>query len=260
MHRTLAWTGAAALALALSAPAAAQSPTTGAASPDSLSSTVKQTIDAARGTQGQLDAWSQERKDLELRYRNARANVSYLQERLARENERAAALDQGVADLERSLRESVRLKAGIADTLNAVLGHLEAGIATDLPFLVEERQARLDNLRKLMAREEVEPAEKLRVLLEAMLIEAQYGATVEVESQVVTVAGQEIHAEILRLGRLTMYWRSPDGKRVGTWDPATKAWIELPAGFSRVVAHSIEIAAKRRANEMVSLPLGRISR
>ena len=246
--------------LAMAAPAHAQTPAGSPADTDSLSITVSQTVETAKQTQVRLDGWSQERKDLELRYRNANANLTYLQERLSRERERAAALDNSVGELERSLRESTRLQEGIVDTMGAVLGRLEAAVSADLPFLPEERAARLESLRKLMARTEVESAEKLRVLLETMLIEAQYGATVEVAPAIIRIDGQEVHAEILRIGRLAMYWRSPDGKRVGSWDPAGAAWVELSSGYSRVISHSIEIAAKRRANELVTLPLGRISR
>lgn len=231
-----------------------------AAGPDSLAATVGKTVETAKQTQAKLDDWSKDRKELDLRYRNAKSNLSYLQERLARETERAAALDHDVAELQRSLDESTRLKEGIADTMRVVLSWLESAVAADLPFLPEERQARLANLHKLMAQEDAESAEKLRVLLEAMLVEAQYGATVEVAPAEVVVDGQTIHAEVLRIGRLAIYWRSPDGKRVGTWDPARRAWTELPASYNRVIAHSIEIAAKRRANELVSLPIGRISR
>ena len=236
--------------------AGAQTP----AGPDSLAATVGKTVETAKQTQTKLDDWSKDRKDLDLRYRNAKANLSYLQERLARETERAAALDHDVAELQRSMDESTRLKEGIADTMRVVLGRLEAAVAADLPFLPEERQARLENLRKLMAQEDAESAEKLRILLEALLVEAQYGATIEVTPAEVVVDGQTIHADILRIGRLAIYWRSPDGKRAGTWDPARRAWTELPPSSNRVIAHSIEIAAKRRANELVSLPIGRISR
>jgi len=246
--------------LVLAATATAQTASGSPADPDSLSLAVSRTVETAKQTQTRLDGWSQERKDLELRYRNTNASLSYLQERLSREKERAAALDNSIGELERSLRESTRLKEGIVDTMGAVLGRLEATVAADLPFLPEERAARLENLRKLMAKTEVASAEKLRVLLETMLIEAQYGATVEVAPATIRIDGQEVHAEILRIGRLTMYWRSPDGKRVGSWDPALASWVELPSGYSRVIAHSVEIAAKRRANELVTLPLGRISR
>lgn len=257
MSRWNRWRLLAAAGVLATATAAGAQTATG---PDSLATTVGRTVETARQTQGRLDDWSKDRKDLELRYRNAKANLAYLQERLDRETARSNALDHDVNELQRSLDESVRLKAGIADTMRVVLDRLEASVAADLPFLPEERQARLANLHKLMARDDAEAAEKLRILLEALLVEAQYGSSVEVTPAEVVVAGQTIHADVLRIGRLAIYWRSPDGKRAGTWDPTRREWTELPTSSNRVIAHAIEIAAKRRANELVSLPIGRISR
>jgi hypothetical protein len=260
MHRTFPRTLAAALLLAAAIPATAQQPAPRTAAPDSLAATVNETVDTARQTQSSLDDWSQERKDLERRYRAAQANVSYLNELLAREDEKAAALDGSVTELERRLVESTRMQAVIQDTLNAVLGRLETAVAADMPFLAGEREARVANLRTVMAQPDQAPAEKLRVLLEAMLIEAQYGESVDVEAQTILVGGRETHADILRIGRLAMFWRSPDGKRVGTWDPVTRAWVDLPNKHNRVIARAMEMASNVRPIDLVSLPLGRISR
>ncbi len=260
MLRSLACSGAAALLLTLAAPASAQAPATRTAAPDSLASTVHEAVETARKTQASLDGWTQERKDLERRYRAAQANVAYLNELLAREDEKAAALADANRELERRLVESTRLQAVVQDSLNAVLGRLEVAVAEDLPFLAAEREARVANLRKVMAQPDLAPAEKLRHLLEAMLVEAQYGETVEVEAQTIEVAGRETHADILRIGRLALFWRSPDGKRVGTWDPATQAWVDLPGKHNRVIARAMEMASHTRPIDLVSLPLGRISR
>lgn len=246
---------AAALLLALAVPAQAQP-----SAPDSLVSTVTQTVETAKETQASLDGWARERKDLERRYRAAQANVAYLNELLAREDEKARALDGSVTEFERRLVESTRMQAVIQDTLNAVLGRLETTVAADLPFLAAEREARIANLRKVMAQPDLAPAEKLRALLEAMLVEAQYGETVEVEAQTIEVDGRETHADLLRIGRLAMFWRSPDGKRVGTWDPVTRTWIDLPGKHNRIIARAMEMASHVRPIELVSLPLGRISR
>ena len=227
--------------------------------PDDLQQKVDSTVEVARDTQEKLDDWSVKKAELELRYRTAQANIEYLRERLDRQRDVAGSLDGQVAELDRRLVESTRLQAVIQDTLNAVLGRFEKVVARDLPFLPEEREQRLDTLRRLNARSDVQPAEKLRRLLEAMLIEAQYGETVEVAPQAIDVGGREIHADVLRVGRLAMYWRSPDGGMVGTWDPLQETWVELDGGYNRVVSRAMEMASRMRPTEIVSLPLGRIT-
>ena len=76
----------------------------------------------------------------------------------------------------------------------------------------------------------------------------------------IEVAASPVHVDVLRIGRLAMFWRSPDGSRIGTWDPAQAAWIELPGKYDRVVSRSMEMASRMRPTELVSLPLGRITR
>jgi len=245
---------AAAFVTLLALPAAAQ---TGDA--DGLEDKVEGTVDQARETQQQLDEWAGTREELELRYRTAKANVAYLRERLARQQDKAAALDDAVAELNRRLDESGRLNAVIEDTLSVVLGRLERAVARDLPFLPEERGARLAGLRRELAEPDVGAAEKLRRLLEALMIEAQYGETVEVTPRTVTISGEEIHADVLRIGRLALFWRSPDGKRVGTWDPVAGQWTELGGGDSRTIGRAMEMATRMRPVELIALPLGSIT-
>ena len=228
--------------------------------PEKIAERVEETVELEKQTQTNLNDWSEERQALDVRYKPAKANIEFTRERLERRRERAEALDAKVAELERRLTESARLNEVIQDTMNVILGRLEQSVATDLPFLPEEREARMSNLRNAMASPDLDPAEKLRFLLEALLIEAQYGETVEVAPATIEVAASPVHVDVLRIGRLAMFWRSPDGSRIGTWDPAQAAWIELPGKYDRVVSRSMEMASRMRPTELVSLPLGRITR
>ena len=228
--------------------------------PEQVTGTVKETVDTARRTQQELDDWAAERQSLETRYRTAQANITYLEERLARQQEKAEALDDKVGELERRLRESGRLKAVIQDSMNVVLSRLEAVVARDLPFLPRERSARLAGLRRELAEPDLGAAEKLRLLLEALLVEAQYGETVEVTPMDLELGGTEISVDVLRIGRLALFWRTPDGSQVGSWDPVTRSWNVLPDKYRRRIGQAMEIASRMRPVELVALPLGRIER
>lgn len=228
--------------------------------PEQLKQKVDDTIGIAGQTQEKLDDWAQQKANLEARYRAAQANIFYLEDRIEVEDLRGAALDEQVTELERRLSESTRLQAVINDTLRAVLVRLEKEVAADQPFLAEERQGRLEFLRQQMAQPEIAPAEKLRRLLEALLIEAKYGETIEVTQESIDISGEgESFVDLLRIGRLAMFWQSPDGQRTGTYDPATDTYVELPAKYRRSVKQAMEMASNMRVIELLSLPLGRIS-
>ena len=239
------------LILAVSAPAVAQTA-------EELAGTVDETIATARNTQQLKDAWSAEKTDLENRYHVARSNVEWLRQRIEVESQRAAALDHRVHELQRQIQESSRLQEVIQDSMIAVLRRLERSVESGVPFLAEERGSRLRFLRGELARPEIDPAEKLRRLLEALLIEAQYGGTVEVTQERIVIDDAEKFVDMLRLGRLALLWRTPDGTQMGTWDPVTETHVLLPDRHARTVQRAMEMATRMRPVQLLSLPIGRI--
>ncbi|MEJ2721215.1 MAG: DUF3450 domain-containing protein [bacterium] len=167
-------------------------------------------------------------------------------------------LDAGIAELERRLEESRRLEHSLQDTLIVVLDRLQDWVGRDLPFLVEERAARIAGLREMIVRPDVEGSEKLRRVLEALQVEAGYGATVEVNQQRITVSNEELFVDVLRLGRVSLFWRTPDGSKVGEFDRASGRWAELPSKYGRSIQYTMEMATRMRPVEVIDLPLGRI--
>jgi hypothetical protein len=224
-----------------------------------LKATVDSTVAIHAQTQRQQDDWASERAELSNRYRNLDASLSYLSAKREATAARLAALAARRGELERSIAESARLQAGLQDTLLVVMRKLEAAVAADLPFLAAEREARLSSLRQELMRPEVAGAEKLRRLLEALVVEAEYGGSIEVYQEPIVVGGETIHADLLRIGRISAFWRTADGERVGEFDRASRQWVELPGKYNRDIATAMEMAARLRPIQIVELPLGRIA-
>ncbi|MEN8005845.1 MAG: DUF3450 domain-containing protein [Candidatus Krumholzibacteriota bacterium] len=221
---------------------------------------TEQAIDTRRDTQRRQDEWSEEKADLVRRYRSANANVTWLRERKEEETAQAQALDDRVAELQRRLGEADRLEGSMQDTLMVIFHRLEDAVAAGLPFLPQERRLRLASVQDELLRPDVTSAEKLRRLLEALQVEAGYASTVEVYQDKLEVAGEEIHADVLRIGRVTLFWRTPDGERVGGFDQAAGRWTELEGSSKRRIGLAMEMAARMRPVELIDLPLGRIGR
>lgn len=229
-------------------------------SSESVRETVKETVEIDRTTQEERDAWADEQAELEARYRTAKANIAYLRERIAGEEKAVAGLTGSIEELERRMHEAGLLQSSLQDTLNTVMSRLEKFAAEDLPFLTEERERRLETLRRELARPEVAGAEKLRRLLEALQVETEYGKTVEVNQQEIAVDGDSIFADVVRVGRVSLFWRTPDGDRAGTFDQGTWQWVELPPSYGRTIGNAIEMASRIRPVQLIELPLGRIER
>jgi uncharacterized coiled-coil protein SlyX len=223
-----------------------------------LGETVDKTVGTHQATQKKQDDWAAEQAALLARYRTAKANVEYLEKRESFEESEVAALEASIHELERRLVESTRLNESLQDTLNAVVGRLESFVANDLPFLTEERNARVTAIKDEIARPDVTGAEKLRRVLEALQVEANYGNTVEVYQEQMKLGEELIFADMLRIGRVSVYWRTPDGKRVGEYDRATDMWVELDGKYVRAINMTVEMATRIRPTDIVELPIGRI--
>ncbi len=225
-----------------------------------LADAASEAMDVRRGTQADQDAWAAERDDLTARWRALRHETAWLAERAELEGSRTTALQDRVDELTRRMDEARRLEAGLQDSLLTVLGRLERAVAADLPFLPDERSRRLTALDRDLARPDTAPAEKLRLLLEALQVEASYGGSVETGDQRIEVAGETLTVDMLRVGRTCLFWRTPDGGRVGAWDPASRAWIELDDRHRRDISMAMDMAARLRPVEVLPLPVGRIAR
>jgi len=229
-------------------------------SAEDLQDTVGGTVGIEQETQRQRDAWATEQAELEARYRTAKANVKYLGERIASEQGRVAALDESIAELERRMGEARTLQNSLQDTLDMTMLRFERFVESDLPFLADERELRLESLRDELARPEVTGAEKLRRLLEAMQVETEYGKAVAVDQDEISVDGEPLFVDVLRVGRVSLFWRTPDGEKVGTFDRGTWEWVELPGSYERSITIAIEMASRLRPVQLIDLPLGRIQR
>jgi hypothetical protein len=221
--------------------------------------TAGEALDTRRQTQQQLDDWAAERERLQQRWRSADAQVRYLEERAALERERLTALTATGDELARRLEESQRLESSLEDTLLVILRDLETAVGGDLPFLPEERARRLQSVRRELSDPAADSADKLRRVLEAVLIEARYGGALELYQDRVEVAGEELTADLLYVGRLALYWLTPDRKRGGAWDPVASAFVPLEGDELDAVRRAAEMATRRRAAGVLALPLGTVA-
>lgn len=209
-------------------------------------------------TQQELDQWSEEKINLVGRLRSARSNVQWLQDRREAETARVLSLEGRIAELTRRLDEADRLEGSMQDTLLVLLDRVEDSLQRGLPFLPEERTGRLKMVRDELARPDFTAAEKLRRVLEVLQVEADYANSVEVYQGKIEVDGTELYADVLRLGRVALFWQTPDQDRVGHFDQAQGKWSELPTSEKRNISRAMEMATRMRPTELIDLPLGKI--
>ena len=138
--------------------------------------------------------------------------------------------------------------------MERMIDGLDQSIKLDLPFLMEERTERINNLRDIMERSDVSVAEKFRKVMEAYQIENDYGSNSETYTQSLTLDGETRSYNILRIGRIGLYFQSDDTSITGYWDNDQRTWIIDDSARSEI-RKGIRIARQQIAPELIVIPL-----
>jgi hypothetical protein len=231
--------------------------------PLQIHTTEVKAIEIHRQIQQREDRWADEKSELQTRYQHLQAEEGALVKEKAALESRVEAMAARQREAERKIVEATRIGENLQAHLESVVAHLEETIARDLPFLPDERAQRIDEIKKVLVQPETSIAEKCRRVMEALKVETEYGHTVEVYQEVIEIdgleTGQPVMADILRVGRLALFWRTPDGGTVGHWDRSAGKWVPLPGASRRHINDATEMALRQRTVDMVKLPLGRIA-
>lgn len=253
MHRTLL-TALVVMHLALSAEPLA------AVETDQIKRPLAESIRIRQTTQQDEEKWQDDKEKLLARFDGLTESKKQLSERQASLQERLRGARSRIAAKEKELADSERLQQEITPLIDSLTAELQEFVAGDLPFLAEERATRLRRLAELRDDLEVSTSEKFRKVLEAMLVEVEYGNTIEVTRETIALDGKDTLVDIFRLGRVALLYQTLDQKSSGYFDVAARAWKPLAEEYTRDLTTAMEIGAKRRPAELLALPLGRLAR
>jgi hypothetical protein len=220
---------------------------------------ISDAIQIRQKTQRDNDRWAEQKGQLEAEYKTLEEMHRQLLETQTRLQQQQNTHTAKVKDLETQKTEMARLSEEILPFLQAVLGRLTAFVDSDLPFLADERTERLKRLKTILNDPACSVGEKYRKTMEALIIEVEYGNTIEVYDDKITIADERILAHVFRLGRISMFFETLDHKTTGIYDPSVGAWKVLPVKYNTDIGKAIEIGMKRRSIELLTLPLGRIT-
>ena len=164
--------------------------------------------------------------------------------------------EQEMAALEESIKNVALIERQIIPMMTRMLDSMEVFIELDTPFLLEERKERLERLRGMMERSDVSAAEKFRRVVEAFQIENDYGRTIEAYKHTVMVDGNEVEADFLRVGRVSLAYQTVGGGTTGAWDKEAGQFVKLDdAEFKNQVAHGLKVARKQVAPDLLVVPV-----
>ncbi|HUR40730.1 MAG TPA: DUF3450 domain-containing protein [Verrucomicrobiae bacterium] len=156
-------------------------------------------------------------------------------------------IQQQIEDIERTNREIYPLMQRMIDTMDQF-------VKLDVPFLAEERAARVATLKSIMTRADVSTAEKYRRILESYTIEMEYGRTLEAYEGKLGEGDAARTVNFLRIGRVALLYQTLDSDETGYWDADKKGWVE-DDDYQEAVEDGLKIARKVTAPDLLIAPI-----
>jgi len=173
-----------------------------------------------------------------------------LQELIDSQNAEINSINEQMAQLDETNK-------GILPKLEEMVNVLAEIIMNDTPFLLKEREDRVNVIKDLLTQSNISTSEKFRRVFEAYQIENEYGRTVEAYRDEITVDGQNYNVEIFRLGRVGLYARTADGDYNAMYSRSEKKWIKSK-GIDNDLVIALKIARKEMPPSLIKLPVEKI--
>jgi hypothetical protein len=159
------------------------------------------------------------------------------------------------AELQEAIGRVPDLERQIPPLIERMVEGLRQFVELDIPFLLDERTDRLERLEALAESGNVDDAEKFRRVLEAWEIENNYGRDVSAYSTLLDVGGVNQTVDVLRVGRVGLFYQTQDLDSQGAWDPRSNQWVVLGSEHRNSIRQALRMALNQVAPEQVLLPI-----
>ena len=208
----------------------------------------------AAASQKRIDTTQDQTQDLIARYRQTLAD----EQSILKYNEqlRKQVEDQRVrlTDINKQIAEIQTTQRDVLPLMERMVETLEQFVALDVPFLLDERKKRVQNIKEVLTRADVANSEKYRRILEAYQIEMDYGRSLDSYTGKLGEGENGRTVTFLRLGRVALLYQTPDASETGYWDRYKKDWV-VDDDYERDVRAAIAVATKTTAPDIVMVPV-----
>jgi hypothetical protein len=192
--------------------------------------------------------------DAASRYAQAMADTASLERFITQQEAQVKSQEEEIASIARQLVEIETTSRQVQPLLQQMVDTLARFVDLDVPFRLEERTARVTDLRDLMARADVTVSEKYREILDAYQTELEYGRTLEAYEGRLGTGADARTVEFARLGRISLMYRTLDGSETGYWDATKKDWV-VDNSYHDKVEEAIRVARRDGPEELLIVPV-----
>lgn len=145
-----------------------------------------------------------------------------------------------------SLEEQIAGAPGRANemlgVMETMINDLETFVNADLPFHIEDRQQRINDLRTALARADLPISEQYRLIIEAYQDEMGYGSVQETWDAELDLASGPTQVKMYRYGRAALVYLSLDRSEAARWNRETRDWEPVNAAMRADIVKATKIA------------------
>lgn len=218
---------------------------------DKSITTIKNSNTTLNTYQKKIDKNEEKREDLlnEYKYINGslKSTNTYneqLEKIILSQKEELASLNQQIIDIEETQKNIYPLMVNMITSLKTL-------VAQDTPFLMKERNARIQRLENTLGKADIQNHEKYRIILEAFKIEYDYAKTIEAYQDLI----DDKTFNFLRVGRVALYAQSLGLKDYAYFNKESNSWIKIDDSTSKSnIRKAIKIANKQQNVDFLNLP------
>ena len=210
---------------------------------------------AATRSQAKIDALTEETRKLLNEYKTVLKEIEGLRVYNRQLEKQIGNQEQEMAQLSTSIDEVTVIERQITPLMLRMIDGLEQFVDLDMPFLLKERNDRIDRLREMMDRADVAVSEKFSQVLRAYQIENEYGRTMETYGDTIVIGGTERKVDILKVGRVALVYQTPDGEETGMYNKNTGQFEPVADDYQASVRQGIRMARQQATQDMFSIPV-----
>ena len=222
---------------------------------EDLFSVAESLNQAAIASHAKIEAIEDERNNLRSDYKSSLKTIDGLKIYNRQLELRIAKQEQQMATLNKSIDEVNYIQRQMTPLMLRMIEGLDNFVQLDVPFLMDERVARVERLRDLMNRPDVSVSEQFSQVLQAYRIENEYGRTMNAYRDNVEVGGVTRDVDVLRVGRVALIYQTQDGEETGFYNKQSGQWEELPDKFTIPTRNGLKIARKQLTSGLFVIPV-----
>lgn len=161
--------------------------------------------------------------DINAKLRSVRSQKADLEMQIQREEVRLEQLRQAVQKHQDRIAAQNETRADLAPAAKKAIGEVRHTVAQSLPFKRSERLAELDKLEEQLDDELISPQKATARLWQFLEDELRLARENGLYRQIVEVDGDEVLADVARVGMIAIYFKTEDG-RVGMAEKSAEGW------------------------------------